>query len=159
MSIFLNLFLGCLLLLNGFIYAQNDTSKEVQPPAATPPSYPFLVEEAQPAGKEDNFTRDLVQMVITLGIITAIIFMMTWFLKRMLNTRIQQMNVSSGIKILERRALTPKSSLYLLDVKGKGMVVAESTNGLVKLSDFDLEEALPQKRSFSETLLKKNEME
>ncbi len=120
--------------------------KSQQPPA------PFSLEDLKNgAGTEDHFLRGFMNMLTSLGLIVVLIFLISWFLKKMMNTRIQQMNVSSDIKILERRALTPKTTIYILEVKGRGIIVAESINGLTRLEQFNVGNKEP---SSFDTLLK-----
>lgn len=91
----------------------------------------------------DHFLSEFINMLATLAIIIILILIVSWFLKRMLNTRIQQINTTSDIKIIERRALTPKTTIYLLDIKGKGVALAESQNGVVLLSDLPVNAKSP----------------
>lgn len=106
--------------------------------------------------ENDRFLSEFINMMTTLGIIVVIILIATWFLKKMVNSRIQQLNTSSYIKIVERRTLTPKTSLYLLDIHGKGFIVAESTNGVTSLGSFDVNEIEKnQPVSFSDVMEKK----
>ena len=72
---------------------------------------------------------EFMNMLTTLGIIVVVILIATWFLKKMVSSRIQQLNTTSVIKVIERRTLTPKTSLYLLDIKGTGFILAESIMG------------------------------
>lgn len=137
MNIFLRLLFSFLFIATGPLFSEVEKSKEVENPQAIPPSL-FPSEEIPQDLKEEHFGKNLLQMLITLSIIVSMIFIMTWFLKKILNTRIQQLNTSSNIKILERRSLTPKTTIYLLEIEGKGFIVAESTNGLVSLSNFDV---------------------
>lgn len=68
-----------------------------------------------------------------------------------------------GIKVLQRKAITPKSSLYLLDICGKGIVIAESPQGIHLIVEFpegtDLEALLEKESldnpSFTELMQKK----
>jgi len=57
----------------------------------------------------------------------------------MLNSRIQQINTTSLIKIIERRALTPKSSIYILEIRDREIAIAESAHGIIKLADYPVE--------------------
>jgi len=41
----------------------------------------------------------------------------------------------SVVKIEERRALSPKTLLYVINIEGKRLLVAESQNGITKLSE------------------------
>lgn len=86
------------------------------------------------APNEDHFMRDFMNMLASLGLIIIVIFIASWLMKRLMSTRMQQMNETSEIKILERRTLTPKTAIYLIEIGGKGLAVAESTNGITLLT-------------------------
>ncbi len=97
--------------------------------------------DIKPDEKEgDRFFSEFMNMLTTLGLIVAIILLATWFLKRMVNSKIQQLNTTSLIKIVEQRTLSPKTSLYFLDIQGKGFILAESINGVTSLGSFDVSE-------------------
>lgn len=112
--------------------AKEAPAKEVHEKKIHMPAEFEALDEPQTKG-DDRFMTEFLNMLTTLGLVIAVILTLTWFLKRMLNTRIQQINEQSDIKILERRALTPKSTVYLLEIKGKGFIIAESHNGITSL--------------------------
>src|ERR1700722_16543977 len=109
-----------------------------QPSPSPSPPFPFPLEpsptETRKPG-EDRFIFDFINMLATLGLLISIILIATWILKRLLNTRLQQMNSSSNIKIVERRALSPKTAIYIIEVNNRNLVVAESVNGITQLTD------------------------
>lgn len=96
------------------------------------PSKEFHVDE----NEDDHFTHDLMQMLSTLGLLLAVVLIGSWFLRRMMHSRVQSLNTTSEIKILEQRPLTPKTSIFLLEIRGKGIVMAESVNGVSHLANF-----------------------
>lgn len=117
-------------------------------------------------GQRYSYLGEVVNMLITLCVILVLIFLTVWFLKKMMRSRVKTLNRTNGIKILERRVLTQKSSLYLVDVLGKGVVISESAAGLQLITEFPegiqvselyekLQEAQPESIPFSETLSKK----
>jgi len=110
------------------------------PPANQHPEYYFPPEELieRPTEPTNKFLSDFLNMLATLGLIIALIFIIAWFLKRFTNTRLEQANVTSNIKIIEKRVLSPKSVLYLLEVEGTGYLISESVNGVSHLSEFPL---------------------
>ncbi len=101
----------------------------------------------------DKFTGELVNMLITLGFLVAGILALSWVLKRMLNAKVQQENVSSDIKVLERRSLSPKSAVYLIEVSGRQFVVGESAAGLHPLASFSVEEESSEQKTPFEKVL------
>lgn len=89
---------------------------------------------------EDRFFSQFLNMLFTLGLIVFALLTLSWILKRMTNTRLKQENEVSTIKILERRSITPRTAIYVLEIKNKVITIAESHNNLIKLSEFDSEE-------------------
>lgn len=99
--------------------------------------FPFPLEkELELREDEDRFFYQFIKMLGTLGLLIGFMLFASWFLKRLLNTRVQQMNTTSYIKVIERRALSNKSSLYLVEVQGKTFVVGESMQGLSLITNF-----------------------
>ncbi len=113
---------------------EQETTPQTPQTSQTPP--PFEEYKDLEDQGEDRFTRDLMQMLASLGLLLAVVLIGTWFLKRMMHSRLKQLNTTSEIKIIEHRALTPKTSIYLLEIRGKGIVMAESVNGVTALADF-----------------------
>lgn len=113
-------------LLPLFAFAEVGVSPELLPP-------PEPIEQ-------DHFFQEFINMLTTLGLIVATIFFISWFLKRMVNTRIQQVNTSSLIKIIDRRNLSPKSSVYVLEIYNKQFVVGETVNGIATLGEFPIDQ-------------------
>jgi flagellar biogenesis protein FliO len=122
----------------------------------------FTTQEA--IGQSYNYWGQFVNMVVTLGFILILIFISVYVLKRLMRSRIQHLNRSTGIKILERRSLNSKASLYLIDVLGKGVVISESPAGIQVVTEFPsdvkveekleelLEEPTPIRESFTKKL-------
>lgn len=67
-----------------------------------------------------------VKMMVTLLGLIVLIVISVWMLRRISHGRMKQMNYGREIKILERRPLSAKSVLYLVEIGGKKVVVAES---------------------------------
>jgi len=98
-----------------------------------PPPFPFP-EETMPPAAESHFLSQFLNMLLMLGLLVALLLFCSWFLKRMLHTRIQQANVNSAIKILEQRAISSRTTVYALDIEGKTYVLAETPSTLLNLT-------------------------
>ena len=111
---------------------------DVAAPPSTQSEYAFPLEEILPRKVEqgDRFFSEFVKMLGILGLILGLILLMAWVLKKVMNTRIQQINTTSPIKVLESRTLSPKSAIYLLEIQGREIAVAESLNGVTFLGEF-----------------------
>lgn len=92
-------------------------------------------------GGDTRFFQEFMNMLFYLGIIVFFIIVLTWFLKRMLASRVEQVNTKSSIKILERRPITQKTTIYILGIFGKTVAIADSTNGITLLSESSVKES------------------
>ena len=93
--------------------------------------------------EEDHFYHEFFKMLSLLGLIIMLLLLASWFLKRMLSSRTEQINNTSLIKIVERRMLSAKSAVYVIDVMGKKVVLAESQNGITALGELPLKQQFP----------------
>ena len=67
-----------------------------------------------------------MKMMLTLLGLILLIVISVWMLRRVSHGRMKQMNYGRSIKILERRPLSAKTVLYLVEISGKKVVIAES---------------------------------
>ena len=88
------------------------------------------------AAHRSHYWNEFVNMLTMLFFIVAFIVLTGWFLKRIMRSRLRQANSSNTIKILEKRNLTPKSAVYLLEVHGRTILVSESADGIQYLTEF-----------------------
>ena len=103
------------------------------------------------AQNDNRFLKEFFKMLLMLGLLVGALLLITWIFKRTMSTRMDQMNVTSAIKILERRSLTPKSVVYLVEVYGRSIVFAESPSGITALADITSQER-EKHPSFQEVL-------
>ncbi len=109
--------------------------RDLYPPLPPELQVPQKLEQEQPS----RFFSEFIRMLITLGTIVAFLFILSWVVRRMTNMRMMQGSTTGEIQVLDKAVISPRSTVYLLEVKGKGIAVAESNNGLVKLSEFELD--------------------
>ncbi len=142
----ISLLLLSFIVMNSLFAADGvETTPKHETSATKKPVEPFYpAAEAEEVTKEEGnlggFFGELVNMFFVLGFIIAAMLIIAWVLKRLLNTRLQQMNTTSPIKILERRSLTPKSAVYLLEIHGKGIIIGETPHGITSLGEVVLPE-------------------
>ena len=67
-----------------------------------------------------------VKMLLTFIAIIALLWGTYWFLRRLIQQRLQKGTGEQTIQILERRALSPTTMLYLVEVDHKKILLAES---------------------------------
>lgn len=83
--------------------------------------------------QEFNYWQQFFKMMFILGLILGFVLIVAWILKGYLNKRIKQVNSQNKIKVLERRNLSQKSMLYLVEVEGQKIVLGDSQSGGVQL--------------------------
>lgn len=105
--------------LNHFIYLLADSTALT--PEITTPSY------------EPTFFK----MIMTFLGLIALIIASIWILKRILNAPFRQTTTQKSIKVLEKKGLSPKSTLYVVEVFGKKLVFVESHAEIRKLAEIE----------------------
>lgn len=122
---------------------------------------PEVLQQETPLPQEpttEHFFMEFLHMLGMLGLLLALMLGVSWVLKRVLSNRMEQINQSSPIKIIERRSLTPKTAIFVIDVFGKKSVIADHHNGVTYLGDLpsdviiNEDEPLPPSRSFKDIL-------
>lgn len=113
--------LGCIFFLALSSSAIGEDQSQTQ--NQTPTTENFFETEANQAV---NFKGAFTKMMLTLLGLILLIVISVWMLRRISHGRLKQMNYGRSIKILERRPLSAKSVLYLVEISGKKVVIAES---------------------------------
>jgi flagellar biogenesis protein FliO len=75
---------------------------------------------------EINYGTALIRMLFALGICIGLLILTVWLLRRMMSARIQRGTKDQAIQLLEKRMISPKSTLYLIEIEGKRVLLAES---------------------------------
>jgi hypothetical protein len=66
------------------------------------------------------------RMLFSLGLLIGLLILTVWALKRLMRSREKGINETKRIKILEKRVLSSKTLLYLVEVDGEKVLIAES---------------------------------
>lgn len=132
-----------LLLFSGLFFAQPLLSEDLKTPlphkeSVPLPENPYLFPEEPTVVPESNFMAQFFYMLLMLGLLISVMLFSSWFLKRMLNTRIQQANTSSGIKVIEQRSISQRTNVFVLDIEDKTYVIAETGTMVACLSPVSL---------------------
>lgn len=96
------------------------------------PIKPFsTIDEAQSMHHEEHVTVDTFQdkffnMLVILALLVAFMILASWALKKLMKSKITQLNTSSHIKLLETRYLSPRATLYLVEVDKQVVLISES---------------------------------
>lgn len=89
----------------------------------------------------------LFKMLLTLFLLAALIYASYWFLKRLIRNRLEKGVGKRTIEILEKRMVSPKTTLYLVQVEEKKVLFAESHLEVKALETFQALSETPQEAS------------
>lgn len=76
------------------------------------------------------------KMLLTLLVFVILLFGTYWFLRRIIQQKLQKGAADAAIHILEKRMLSPKTMLYLVEVEGKRVLMAESQMEIKRLETY-----------------------
>ena len=94
--------------------------------------------EIPPLPSTEAYGAALIKMFLTMIAIIVLFCISYWFLKKLVNNRLQKGSETHAIQILEKRILSPKTMLYLVEVDNKKILLAESQLEIKKLESFSL---------------------
>jgi flagellar biogenesis protein FliO len=80
----------------------------------------------------------MIQMLLTFITILVLLVASFWFIRRLIQNRLQKGVGDQEIHILEKRMISPKTMLYLIEVDNKKILLAESHLEVRKLETFSL---------------------
>jgi flagellar biogenesis protein FliO len=86
----------------------------------------------------DTFQSKFFNMLFILALLIGFMILASWALKRMMKSKLTQLNTSSHMKILETRYLSPRATLYLIEVEDKAFLIAESPTAVTSIAFFPL---------------------
>ena len=86
---------------------------------------PPLPQEQSPL-PVDDYVAAFFKMILMLLIILVLVVLTIWVIKRWGHGRIGRFKDKQSIHILEKRILSPKTALYLIEIEGAQLLVAES---------------------------------
>ena len=87
--------------------------------------------------KTDKYESAFTKTIFILISILVLVILTIWLFKRLSNSRFSKLNYLKNIKVLEKRPLSPKSMLYLVEVGEKQILLAESQIEVRSLGTFD----------------------
>jgi flagellar biogenesis protein FliO len=79
------------------------------------------------------------KMFLTLIVLLLLLFISYWFLRKLIRQRMEKGASDSSIQILEKRMLSPKTTLYLVEIDQKKVLIAESQLEIRRLDSSPLE--------------------
>ena len=127
--------LACALLFTHAYAASADTEepvkKEQTAPAApkepTPSELPLHTDLTTPQPVvSPSYEGALVKMIVTVVGLIFFVFLTVWVLRRMGQGKFRGFGSNRSIQVIERKPLSPKSMLYLVQVGHQKFLIAES---------------------------------
>ncbi len=128
-------FLALCLLAFSLHAAPSDPSSASPSPPPTHAIHPetILLEPPAPhleipssAKNNESYEHAFIKMILTLGGLLVLVFLTLWLLRKFSHGRLGGFASSKKIKILEKKPLSPKTILYLVELDGKQVFIAES---------------------------------
>ncbi len=95
------------------------------------------VEVAHPIS-QNEMGMALLKMLLTFFTLAALLFATYWFLRRLIQQRLQKGSGKQSIEILEKRMISPKTMLYIVRVENKKVLFAESHLEIKTLESFPI---------------------
>ncbi|NNM43999.1 MAG: hypothetical protein HKM07_06615, partial [Chlamydiae bacterium] len=93
-----------------------------EPSAPTSASVPSSDSDKLTASYESSFGK----MIFSLLGLFLLIILSIWFLRRMKNAGFKGNSYQKSVRILERKPISPKSTLYVIEAMGKKILISES---------------------------------
>ncbi|NGX52215.1 MAG: hypothetical protein KR126chlam5_00511 [Candidatus Anoxychlamydiales bacterium] len=94
-------------------------------------------EDMYPVFETTEYKPAFFKMLLILIGLIALIFLTFWIFRRLMKVRLTQANLTKNIKILEKRAISPKSLLYIVEIDGKKILISESNLEVRKIKELD----------------------
>lgn len=94
---------------------------------------------AAPSAASADLGATFVKMMLTFGALILLLFGTYWFIRRLIQMRLQKGVGTASIQILEKRMISAKTMLYLVEVDKKKVLLAESHLEIKRLESFDVE--------------------
>jgi len=89
--------------------------------------------------ESDTFQAKFLNMLFLLALLIGFMILASWALKRLMKTKIGQLNTASNIKVLETRYLSPRTTLYLIEIHDQAILIAESPTAVSCVATFPQE--------------------
>ena len=103
-----------------------------------------IVEEMEPLHElvpttSGDLGATFFKMLFTFVALIALLFITYWFLRKLIRNRLQKGVGSTSIHVLEKKMISAKTMLYLVEIENKQILLAESQLEIKKLETFPLD--------------------
>lgn len=124
----------CLCLLSFYCFGANKDPSTINPSAPIEHTLDNLSESDH---QFPSYKQSLVRMGLALAGLLAVLVVTIWLYKKLTGGKFSGIHASKRIRIIERRPISAKSILYLIECDGKKILVAESQFEMRTLAKID----------------------
>jgi flagellar biogenesis protein FliO len=78
-----------------------------------------------------------LKMFLTLSALIGLLVLTAWFFKKIAQQRLEKTNQNSLLTVLEKRAISPKTMLYVVEMDNKKILFTESQLEVKRLETFE----------------------
>lgn len=96
------------------------------------------MEERVPEVMRTKYETVFIKMLAILFLIAISAGFIVWLYRRFNFSKMHQLNYLRTIKVIEKRPLSPKTMLYLVEINGKQVMLAESQLEVRQVMEFDM---------------------
>lgn len=92
----------------------------------------FLREESTSSEKQTPLESKaiLIKTALLLSGLVGMLYGGAYFIKKIGGNRFSPTGADNGIKLIERQFISPKTAVWLLEVKGQSVIVVDAQNGV-----------------------------
>lgn len=80
------------------------------------------------------------KMMFTFVLLIALLIGTYWVVKRLIRFKLQNGGVAPSIHIIEKKMISPKTMLYLVEIENKKVLIAESQLEIKHLESFEIKD-------------------
>jgi flagellar biogenesis protein FliO len=84
------------------------------------------------------------KMIFSLTLVVILLLASYWFIRRLIQNRLEKGVGDADIQIIEKKMISPKTILYLIEVDKKRVLIAESQLEIKRLESFIADSTGPQ---------------
>jgi flagellar protein FliO/FliZ len=84
-----------------------------------------------------DYGMTFVKMFLTMIVLVVLFGLTIWFLRRLIRSRIEKGSGEQMIEILEKKMISPKTMLYVVEIEGKRILLAESQLEVRPISEIE----------------------
>lgn len=96
------------------------------------------IEFAQSAAQEappGDFGAAFAKMILTLLALVALLAVTFWFIRRLIQQRLQKGVGEQSIRVIEKKMISPKTMLYVVEIENQKILIAESHLEIKKIQN------------------------